>query len=114
MSNIASVTDETFDAAVRHSPVPVLVEFWAQRCGPCRQLSPVLEQIAAEHRGVLAVVKVNSDENPHTVHRYQVMLVPTLAVFAGGEPVKQVIGARSKSAPLREPAEFIAPQAARA
>jgi thioredoxin 1 len=114
MSTVTAVTDDSFEATVLRSPRPVLVEFWAQWCGPCRQLAPVLDQIAAELDGVIEVVKVNSDENPQTVQRYQIMLVPTLAVFSGGEMVKQVVGAKSKSALLRDFAEFIEPAAARA
>lgn len=112
MSNVKTVTDGTFQSDVLGSTRPVLVEFWAQWCPPCRQLTPVLDQLAAEQHGVLDVVKINSDENPQTVMRYQVMQVPTLALFSRGELVMQVIGARSKSALLRDFAEFIEPAAA--
>ena len=112
MTTIKAVTDGTFEPDVLHSPRPVLVEFWAQWCPPCRQLAPVLDQLAADQHGTLDVVKINSDENPQTVLRCQVMQVPTLALFSGGELVKQVTGARSKSALLREFAEFIQPAAA--
>ena len=112
MSTVKAVTDGTFEPDVLRSPRPVLVEFWAQWCPPCRQLAPVLDQLAAERDGTLDVVKINSDENPQAVLRYHVMQVPTLALFSGGELVKQVIGARSKSALLRAFAEFIEPAAA--
>jgi thioredoxin 1 len=89
------------------SPRPVIVEYWAQWCGPCRQVAPVLEAIASEHAGQVDVVKLNTDENPKTAQRYQVLAIPTLAVFSGGEVVKQVLGARSKSALLRDFADFL-------
>jgi thioredoxin 1 len=101
-----TVTDETFEADVLRSPTPVIVEYWAQWCGPCHQVAPVLEKIAAEYEGKVGVVKLNVDENPRTAQRYGVMLVPTLNLFSGGEVVKQVIGAKSKSALLREFGEF--------
>jgi len=106
-----TVTDETFEAEVLRNGKPVIVEYWAEWCGPCRMVGPVLEAIAAEYAGQLDVVKLNVDENQVTAQRYGVMLVPTLNLFASGEVVKQVIGARSKSALLREFAEFIQPAA---
>jgi thioredoxin 1 len=100
------VTDETFEADVLSGPGPVIVEYWAEWCGPCRMVSPVLEAIAAEHAGQVDVVKLNVDENPRTAQRYGILHVPTMDLFRGGGVVKQVIGARSKSALLREFAEF--------
>jgi thioredoxin 1 len=107
MSTAKVVTDDGFEAEVLQNPRPVIVEYWAQWCGPCHQVSPVLESIAAEHAGKLDVVKVNVDENPQTARRYGIMLVPTLNLFRGGEVVKQVIGARSRSALMREFADFL-------
>lgn len=107
MSAAQIVTDETFENDVLRSPRPVIVECWAEWCGPCRQVGPVLDAIAADHAGTVGVVKLNVDENPRTAQKYQIMLVPTISVFSGGEVVKQVIGARSKAALLREFAEFL-------
>ena len=107
MSVVKTVTDDSFEAEVLRSTRPVIVEYWAQWCGPCRQLGPVLEAIAAEHADAIDVVKINAEENPRTTMRYGVMLVPTVNVFAGGEVVRQLVGARSKSAMLREVADFL-------
>jgi thioredoxin 1 len=108
VSAVKIVTDETFEADVLASPRPVIVEYWAQWCGPCRMVGPVLEAIAAERAGQVDVVKVNVDENPRTAQKYEILLVPTVNLFRGGEVVKQVIGARSKSALLREFGEYLA------
>jgi thioredoxin 1 len=107
MSAARVVTDETFEAEVLRQPGPVIVEYWAEWCGPCRQVGPVLEAIAAEQAGKVGVVKVNVDENPQTAQRYGIMLVPTLNLFSGGEVVRQVIGAKSKSALLRDFAGYL-------
>jgi len=107
MSATKVVTDESFASEVLQNPRPVIVEYWAPWCGPCRQVAPVLEAIAQEHAGQVDVVKLNTDENPRTAQRYQVLAVPTLAVFSGGQVVKQVLGARSKSALLRDFADYL-------
>ncbi len=96
-----SVTEETFDRRVLGHDKPVLVEFCATWCGPCRMVAPVLEQIAAE-RDDLDVVKVNYDEQPAIGQRYNVMGLPTMLLFAGGEPVRAIVGAKPKAALLRE------------
>jgi thioredoxin 1 len=101
------VTDETFDAEVLKSEKPVVVDYWAEWCGPCRMVAPVLEEIAAEHADKIDVVKLNIDENPEVAQRYGILQIPTLNVFSGGQVVKQVIGAKPKSALLRDLAEFI-------
>jgi thioredoxin len=104
---IQSVTDTTFDAEVLASDVPVLVDFWAEWCGPCRMVHPILEEIAREHEGKIKIVKLNVDENPVTQAKYGVVSIPTLNVYQDGEVVKQVIGARPKPMILKELAQFI-------
>jgi thioredoxin 1 len=107
MSALKSVTDERFEAEVVASPRPVIVEAWAQWCGPCRQVSPILEAIAAEHAGQVDVVALNVDENPRTTQRFGILHVPTVSLFSGGQVVRQVVGVRSRSALLREFADFL-------
>ncbi|MDH2425553.1 thioredoxin [Sphaerisporangium sp. TRM90804] len=102
MSEIKSVTDATFEAEVLRNDKPVLVDFWAEWCGPCRQVAPILQEIAKEHADKLSIVKINIDENPQTPRDYGVLQIPTLNVYKGGEVVKQIIGAKPKAMLLRE------------
>jgi thioredoxin 1 len=102
-----AVTDATFDADVLKSTKPILVDYWAEWCGPCRQVAPVLEEIAQEYGSKIDIVKVNVDENPRVVQIYGVMNIPTLSVFKDGQVVKQIVGAKPKSALLRELQDFI-------
>ena len=91
-----SVTGENFDQEILQSDLPVLVDFWAEWCGPCKMISPIVDEIAEELRGKLKVVKVNVDDAQDLAGKYQVMSIPTLLVFKGGEVVEQVVGAMSK------------------
>ena len=102
-----TVTDETFEADVLKNDKPVLVDYWAEWCGPCKMVAPVLEAIAEEHGDKLDIVKLNVDENPVVTQKYGILNIPTLGVFKNGEVVKELVGARSKSALLRELADFI-------
>jgi len=101
------VTDETFETEVLKSDKTVLVDYWAEWCGPCKMIAPILEAIAAEHGDKLDIVKLNVDENPQVTQKYNILNIPTLGVFSGGEVVRELVGARSKSALLRELADFL-------
>jgi thioredoxin 1 len=96
MGAMKAVTDDTFGAEVLRSDVPVLVDFWAEWCGPCLRVAPVLEEIADELAGQVKIVKVDIDANPNSMREYQVLSIPTLTVFKGGQVVRSVSGAHPK------------------
>jgi thioredoxin 1 len=96
------VTDDTFATEVLGSDKPVIVDFWAEWCGPCKMVAPVLEEIATEHSDKIRVVKLNVDENPEVARQYQIMSIPTISVFVDGKLDRSVIGARPKAALLRD------------
>src|SRR3954453_4987249 len=96
------VTDSTFDTDVLGSDKPVLVDFWAERGGPCKMVAPVLEEIASEHGDQITIAKANIAENPEIARRYQIMSIPTMSVFSGGEVVRSIVGAKPKAALLRD------------
>ena len=96
MSEAINVGEQTFDKVVLQSDIPVLVDFWAAWCGPCRMVGPVLDQIAAEHEGKIRIVKVNVDEEPALAAQYRITSIPAMKVFKGGEEVRELIGAMPK------------------
>ena len=100
-------TTDKFEADVLKSDKPVIVDFWAEWCGPCRMVAPVLEEIANEYRGKVVVAKVNVDNEPTLAEQYNVTGIPLLGVFKGGQMVKQLVGARPKAAIVSELAEFL-------
>ena len=104
---IETLTDATFDEHVKASDVPVLVDFWAEWCGPCKMITPVLEEIAAEHAGKVRIAKLNIDDNLDVTRRFDVMSIPTLILFKDGEPKARLIGAKPKGALLEELSPYL-------
>ena len=104
---IVTLDDATFDEHVKASDVPVLVDFWAEWCGPCKMIAPVLEEIAEEQAGKLQIGKINIDDNLDVTRRYDVMSIPTLILFKDGEPKARLIGAKPKGQLLEELAAYL-------
>ena len=107
MGNLTELTNETFDEEVGASEVPLIVDFWAEWCGPCRMVTPVLEQIAVENEGKVRIVKLNVDDAPAIAQRYSIMSIPTIMVFKDGVMKKRIVGAKGKGQLLEDFAEFL-------
>ena len=102
-----TLSDTTFDEEIQGASTPVLVDFWAEWCGPCKMIAPILDEIASEQEGKLTVAKLNVDDAPNIARRFGVMSIPTLILFNDGEPAKRVVGAKPKAALLGELAEYL-------
>ncbi|MDF5712627.1 MAG: thioredoxin [Rhizonema sp. NSF051] len=107
MSSITTVTEATFNQEVLESEVPVLVDFWAPWCGPCRMVAPVVDEVATEYQGQVKVVKLNTDENPTVASRYGIRSIPTLIVFKGGRQVDTVVGAVPKTTLIKTLTQYM-------
>jgi thioredoxin 1 len=106
-STLTALTDATFEEEINSSDQPVLVDFWAEWCGPCKLIAPILEELATEYDGKLRIVKVDVDESPDVARRYEIMSIPTLVVFHDGVSKKRMIGAKGKGQLVQELAEFL-------
>ena len=105
--SITHLSAATFDEVIGGADSPVIVDFWAEWCGPCKMIAPILEELAAEHEGTLQVAKLNVDDAPDLARRFEVMSIPTLLVFRDGEVAKRIVGAKPKGALLDELADFL-------
>src|SRR5688572_12635389 len=102
-----TLTDASFDETINSASEPVIVDFWAEWCGPCKMIAPILDEIATEQAGKLTVAKLNIDDNPEAARRFDVMSIPTLIVFQDGQPKKKLIGAKGKGQLLEELSDFL-------
>ena len=107
MADITTLTDSSFDEAVLASDKPLVVDFWAEWCGPCKMIAPILEELSGELGESIAFAKLNVDEAPEVARRNGVMSIPTLIVFRNGEPAKRIVGAKSKTALVEDLADFL-------
>ena len=105
--HITTVSEATFDETIQSTTEPVLVDFWAEWCGPCKMIAPVLDEIAAEKAGALKIAKLNVDDNPELARRFEVMSIPTLILFKDGQPAKRIIGAKGKAQLLADLNDFL-------
>ena len=103
-----TLTSATFDEVINSSETPILVDFWAEWCGPCKMLAPILDEVADEFADKLTIAKLNVDDNPAMAQQFNVMSIPTLLVFKNGEQVKQIVGAKGKAELLNDLSEFTA------
>lgn len=106
-SMTTTLTVDSFDEAISTSSKPIVVDFWAEWCGPCKMIAPVLDEIASENAEKLTIGKVNVDEHPDLARRYEVMSIPTLIVFKDGEPVKRLVGAKNKAGILDDLSDIL-------
>ena len=105
--DILTLSDATFDETIAGADTPVLVDFWAEWCGPCKMIAPILSEVADEQAGKVQVAKLNVDENPDIARRFDVMSIPTLIVFKDGQPVKRMVGAAGKGQLLENLSDYL-------